>query len=409
MLPPNKTIAPRSVARPKLAPLPLLPVFFNVQDTAVLVAGNSEDIACKTELLLAAGAQVRLVVENPSEGLQEIIDNKGYNLIHFQRSWTEEDFTDVRLALGELDTPLQAKQFSSFAREHGIPVNVNDRPEFCDFQFGSIVNTAALPPKLTSKIGKVTLVGAGPGDAQLLTLKAVKAMQSADVILFDRLVSDEVLDLARRETRRMLVGKRGGQASCRQDDINALMVKLAKQGKNVVRLKSGDPMIFGRAGEEIAILEGEGIETEIVPGITAAMAAASHLGVSLTHRDCAQSVKFMTAHSRHGALPNIDWKSCVDTQTTLMVYMGAKTAPKLAEALIGQGANPATPVMIAKGISRPEEEVTYHRLDDFLTMDINRKLPVLIGIGEVFAAKLTAFENYKFQNTSLEEARILTA
>ncbi len=259
------------------------------------------------------------------------------------------------------------------------------------------------------KSGKVTLVGAGPGDPDLLTIKALKALQSADVILFDRLVSDEVLQLARSEARRMLVGKRGGQPSCRQDDINALMLKLAKQGKHVVRLKSGDPMIFGRAGEEIAILENAGIETAVVPGITAAMAAASRLRVSLTHRDCAQSVKFITAHSRHGKLPDIDWKSCADAQTTLMVYMGAKTAPKLAAALMAQGASPAVPVMIAKGVSRAQEEVTYHRLQDLLAIDIDRELPVLMGIGEVFAERCAAFENTKFQNTMPGEARILTA
>ncbi|MEP6342601.1 MAG: siroheme synthase CysG [Maricaulaceae bacterium] len=489
MLQPNKTISPRAVPRPKVAPLSVLPVFFNLQDATVLVVGNSEGVAWKTELLLAAGAQVRLVADNPSEDLKEIIENKDYNLIHHHRSWIQRDFSDVRLALGDLELRSEAERFSNFARKLGVSVNVIDKPEFCDFQFGSIVNRSpvvvsisttgaapilaqtirtrietmlpmsiaqwasraktmrhtlsiavpslktrkviwqdfarqaftqpvekidrffksALTPKLSTRLGRVTLVGAGPGDAQLLTIQAVRALQSADVILFDRLVSNEVLELARREARRMLVGKRGGQESCRQDDINALMIKLAKQGKNVVRLKSGDPMIFGRAGEEVSILESEGIEIKIVPGITTAMAAASRLGVSLTHRDCAQSVKFITAHSRQGELPDIDWKSCTDSHTTLMVYMGAKTAPKLAEALIRQGANPVTPVMIAKGVSRPEEEVTYHRLNDLLTMDIDRKLPVLMGIGDVFAAKLIAFENCKFQNTPLGEARILTA
>ncbi len=126
--------------------------------------------------------------------------------------------------------------------------------------------------------GRVTLVGAGPGDPELLTLKAVRALQSADVILFDDLVSDEVLELARRKAKRMLVGKRGGRQSCRQDDINDLMIKLAKQGKHVVRLKSGDPMIFGRAGEEIERLELEGIAVSAVPGISSGLAMAAELG-----------------------------------------------------------------------------------------------------------------------------------
>lgn len=150
--------------------------------------------------------------------------------------------------------------------------------------------------------GRVTLVGAGPGAADLLTIKAVRALQSADVILFDDLVSTEVLELARREAKRLLVGKRAARDSCKQEDINALMRSLARQGKHVVRLKSGDPMIFGRAGEEIAMLEEHGIEVTVVPGITAALALASRLGTSLTHRDCAQAVRFVTGHSRKGHL-----------------------------------------------------------------------------------------------------------
>ncbi len=150
-------------------------------------------------------------------------------------------------------------------------------------------------------IGRVTLVGAGPGDAELLTLKAMRVLQSADVILFDALVSDDVLELARRDAKRMLVGKRGHRLSCKQGDINALMLKLARQGKHVVRLKAGDPVIFGRAGEEIAELEANGIEVTIVPGITSASAMAATLGISLTHRDHAHSVRFVTGHAKDGA------------------------------------------------------------------------------------------------------------
>ena len=175
--------------------------------------------------------------------------------------------------------------------------------------------------------GRVTLVGAGPGDADLLTLKAVRALQSADIILFDDLVSDGVLELARREAKRMMVGKRGSRDSCSQDDINALMLKLARQGKHVVRLKCGDPMIFGRAGEEIAMLTAARHNGNVVPGITAASAMAARLGLSLTHRDHAQSVRFVTGHARSGALPdNLDWSGLADAQTTLIFYMAGNTA-----------------------------------------------------------------------------------
>jgi uroporphyrin-III C-methyltransferase/precorrin-2 dehydrogenase/sirohydrochlorin ferrochelatase len=238
-----------------------------------------------------------------------------------------------------------------------------------------------------SHTGRVTLVGAGPGDAELLTLKAVRALQSADVILFDDLVSDEVLELARREAKRMLVGKRGKRESCSQADINDLMVKLARQGKHVVRLKSGDPMIFGRAGEEITELAKHGIVVDVVPGITAALAAAAALGVSLTHRDHAHSVRFVTGHARNGELPiDIDWRGLADPATTLMFYMGGRTAPAIAKNLIAAGLPAVTPVVVAAGVSRKEETRWY---GDLLEMShgispIDHDQPVLIGIGRTF-------------------------
>lgn len=244
----------------------------------------------------------------------------------------------------------------------------------------------------SKKVGKVTLVGAGPGDAELLTIKALRALEAADVILFDSLVSDEVLELARREARRMLVGKRGGQPSCKQDDINALMLKLANQGKNVVRLKSGDPMVFGRAGEEIDILRRNNIAVDVVPGVTAASAVAASTRTSLTHRDCAQSVRFITAHARDGELPEFDWRACADSKTTLMVYMGARTAPLLAEKLLSEGVPRHLPVMIAKGVSRSTESISYVRLADLIDMEIDRTQPVLLGIGDVFRAAAQSCE-----------------
>lgn len=232
--------------------------------------------------------------------------------------------------------------------------------------------------------GKVTLVGAGPGDAEYLTLKAVRALQSADIILFDDLVSDDVLELARREAKRMLVGKRGGRASCKQDDINETMLRLARQGKNIVRLKSGDPMIFGRAGEEIEMLEAAGVEVDIAPGVTAALAAAARFKTSLTHRDCAQGVKFITAHSKKGALPDIDWRSAADPNITLMVYMGARKAPEFAARLLAEGLDPATPVIVAAALSRPEEHLAALPLSDLADASLDPAHPVLIGVGRVF-------------------------
>jgi len=240
----------------------------------------------------------------------------------------------------------------------------------------------------TTPAGHVTLVGAGPGEADLLTLKAVRALQAADVILFDDLVSDEVLELARREARRMLVGKRGGRASCRQEDITDLMIRLARQGKRVVRLKSGDPMIFGRAGEEIAELRAAGIAVHVVPGITAALAMAAELGVSLTHRDCAQSLRLVTGQGRAGDLPaTMDWRGLADAHTTLIFYMAGRTAPAIAQRLMAEGLAADTPASIVTGIGRAAGQ-SWHGTLDTLGAGIaatDGDLPVLIGIGQAFA------------------------
>lgn len=240
---------------------------------------------------------------------------------------------------------------------------------------------------VSERRGLVTFVGAGPGDAELLTLKAVRALQSADVILFDDLVSDDVLELARREARRILVGKRAGRPRCKQHEINDMMIALAKSGRRVVRLKSGDPMIFGRAGEEIAILEAEGIAYDVVPGITAGLAMAAALGVSLTHRDHARSVRFVTGHSKEGGLPkDLDWSAIADPSVTTIFYMGGRTAGQISTTLISRGMPPATPVAIAADLGRPSEANVLTDLGKLpAAVDaLGGNRPVLIGVGVVF-------------------------
>jgi uroporphyrin-III C-methyltransferase/precorrin-2 dehydrogenase/sirohydrochlorin ferrochelatase len=247
--------------------------------------------------------------------------------------------------------------------------------------------------KATPGTGSVVLVGAGPGDPELLTLKAVRMLQSADVVLFDALVSDGVLELVRREARCLAVGKRGGRASCRQQDINDLMVRLARRGKRVVRLKAGDPMIFGRAGEEIARLEAAGIPVEIVPGITAGLAAAAALGVSLTHRDHAHSVRFVTGHSKDGGLPEgLDWQGLADRETSLVFYMAGRTGAAVAQRLIAAGLPPATPVVAMASVSRPDETRWAGTLSALAAEGCHADgdKPVLLGIGRVFAAAVRA-------------------
>lgn len=235
--------------------------------------------------------------------------------------------------------------------------------------------------------GRVVLVGAGPGDADLLTLKAVRALQAADVILFDDLVSPDILELARREAKRVMVGKRGGRDSCRQEDINDLMVRLAREGRRIVRLKAGDPMVFGRAGEEIAALRRANVPVEVVPGISAGIAMASALGVSLTHRDASHSIRFVTGHGKSGDLDEtLDWKGLADPETTLIVYMGGRTSSGIARRLIQEGLPEDTPVVLGYAIAKAEQKLVALRLSDLLADGVIEKGPtVVIGIGRVFA------------------------
>jgi uroporphyrin-III C-methyltransferase/precorrin-2 dehydrogenase/sirohydrochlorin ferrochelatase len=235
--------------------------------------------------------------------------------------------------------------------------------------------------------GSLTLVGAGPGDPELLTLRAVRALQSADVILFDQLVSPGVLDFARREAKRMLVGKAGYGPACKQDEINRLMITLARSGKRVVRLKGGDPMIFGRGGEELAACRAAGLAVEVVPGITAAQGAASRLGVSLTHRSAARRLQYVTGHGADGKLPrDIDWGSIADPTATTVVYMPARTLAELAATGIANGLDPATPAVAIVKATRPGEAVVAAPIRDL--PERLRELPlgpVLVMIGKVFA------------------------
>ena len=244
--------------------------------------------------------------------------------------------------------------------------------------------------------GRVTLVGAGPGEADLLTIKAVRALQSADVILFDDLVSSEVLELARREAKRMLVGKRAQRESCAQDDINAMMLSLARQGKHVVRLKSGDPMIFGRAGEEIEMLEGHGIAVSVFPGISAGMALASRLGVSLTHRDHAQSVRFVTGHSRKGALPDtLNWTALADPATTSVYYMSRRTLPAIVAELTAKGMSLHTPATIAGSLGRTEEQIWRGTIGEAVSAveAFPLSAPTIFAVGDALGLRRSATES----------------
>ena len=201
-------------------------------------------------------------------------------------------------------------------------------------------------------------------------MRAVRALQSADVILIDDLVAPEVLDFARREAKKMMVGKTGHGPACRQGEINELMIKLAKAGKRVVRLKGGDPMIFGRAGEEIAACRAENIPVEVVPGISAAQGAASRLLVSLTHRAQARRLQYVTGHDRDGKLPaDIDWRALADPAATTIVYMPKKTLRELSARAIAEGLDPATPAVAIANATRPDETIVAGTIADIAGAD----------------------------------------
>jgi uroporphyrin-III C-methyltransferase / precorrin-2 dehydrogenase / sirohydrochlorin ferrochelatase len=252
---------------------------------------------------------------------------------------------------------------------------------------------ALLAPGTAREAGSVVLVGAGPGNPELLTLRAVRALQSADVILFDDLVSTDILDFARREAKKMLVGKTGHRASCKQDDINALMISLAKAGRQVVRLKGGDPMIFGRADEEIAACRAAGIAVEVVPGITTAQGAASRLLVSLTRRGEARRVQYITGHGRDGQLPaDIDWASLADPAVTSVVYMPTKTLSDLVATAVAAGLDPATPAVAVERATRADERVIAATIADLPARFAAEAPtgPVIVMIGRVFAEYVEA-------------------
>ena len=465
---------PSEAKPPRMEALSRLPLFFALEGKRALVAGHSAAAAWKAELLSATGASVDVYAEAPGEELLSLVAEppKGAIVLH-RRAWKPEDFQGAAIAIGGCDTEGEAAAFAAAARAAGVPVNVIDKPAFCDFAFGAIVNRSplvigvstdgaapvfgqAIRAKLEAMIpfgfarwaeaarrwrtkvqsaglsfggrrrfwqtftahaiahpnevpeaadfekflaatreegegvdrGSVTLVGAGPGNPELLTLRAVRALQSADVILIDDLVAPEILDFARREAKKMLVGKTASGPSCKQEEINSLMISLAHAGKRVVRLKGGDPMIFGRAGEEIAACRAEGIPVEVVPGITAAQGAASRLMVSLTHRREARRLQYVTGHAEDGRLPaDFDWQSLADPTATTIVYMPTKTIAEFAEKAIAHGLDPATPAVAIARATRPDEASVEATIADLPARLAASSLggPLLVMIGRALS------------------------
>jgi uroporphyrin-III C-methyltransferase/precorrin-2 dehydrogenase/sirohydrochlorin ferrochelatase len=465
-----------SEAKPaRMGKLARLPVFFALEGKRALVAADGMGAVWKVELLASAGAKIDVYAPKPGADLTELAGDEAFagKILLHPRGWTESDFEGAVIAVGTFKTDEESAAFAMAARAAGVPVNVIDKPAFCDFAFGSIVNRSplvigistdgaapvfgqAIRAKLEAMLpmgfarwaeaarqwrgvlqaaaglsfaarrrfwqlftsralsepeyepgesdylsllselrsegasvdqGSVTLVGAGPGDPELLTLRAVRALQSADVILIDDLVSAGVLDFARREAKKMLVGKTGGGPACKQGEINELMVSLAKKGKRVVRLKGGDPMIFGRATEEIEACQKAGIAVEVVPGITAAQGAASRLKISLTHRARARRLQFVTGHALNGKLPDdIDWASIADARAVTAIYMPSRTYLEFSRRAIAAGLARETPAIAIWNATRPNERHIRSTLDQ-LHKEIETEAggPLLVLLGDALS------------------------
>lgn len=232
------------------------------------------------------------------------------------------------------------------------------------------------------KGGFVALVGAGPGDAGLLTLKGLQEIQQADIVMYDALVSDEVLELVRRDAELVYVGKRSGQRSAQQTDINQKLVEYAKRGKRIVRLKGGDPFVFGRGGEELEALVEAQIPFSVVPGITAAVGATAYAGIPLTHRDYAQSAIFVTGHRKEDGT-DIEWETLARSHQTLVIYMGTLKAGAIAKQLQAFGRSAETPVAIISQATQQTQQTRIGTLAELASLADNVPTPALIVIGEV--------------------------
>lgn len=352
-------------------------VLVNVVDDAGLSSFIVPAIVDRSPLVIAisSGGVAPMLARHVRERLESLLDESLGTLAGLLQRWREQ----IKLALPDL-----AARRRFYAAVVRGPVAASLRRRQTDAAEEALAQLLEEPQHEAR--GSVALVGAGPGDPGLLTLNALRALQDADVILHDRLVSDEVLALARRDAQRIAVGKAAQAHSVPQERIHQLMLEHARDGRRVVRLKGGDPFVFGRGGEELEFLAAHGIPFEVVPGITAALACGAYAGVPLTHRDHAQSLRLVTAHCGD-SIDSLDWIALAQERQTVAFYMGVAGLSAIGARLRQHGRAATTPVAIIENGSRPDQRVTLATLDalEDLAACGGIQSPALLVVGEVAA------------------------
>lgn len=351
-----------------------LPV--NVVDTPALCTYITPAIIDRSPLVIAvsSGGEAPVLARLVRAKLETLIPTGYGKLAQIASQWRE------RIKARFSDGDSRRKFWEKILQGPAAELMMNGQEEAAN----SFIRNELASDQSQLTQGEVYLVGGGPGDPELLTLRALRLMQQADVVLYDRLVSDGVMELVRRDAERIYVGKRRSEHAMEQENINQLLVDLAKQGKRVLRLKGGDPFIFGRGGEEIELLAQHNISFQVVPGITAASGCAAYAGIPLTHRDYAQSVRFVTGHLKSDDT-NLSWPELANPTQTLVFYMGLVGLKEICESLIAHGRAADTPVALIEKGTTQEQRVLIADLmsiaDVVAANDVHA--PTLFIVGEV--------------------------
>lgn len=348
----------------------------NVVDSPALCTYITPAIIDRSPLVIAisSGGESPVLARLIRAKLETLIPTSYGKLAQFASRWRE------RIKHRFADTDQRRRFWEKILQGPAAELVFNGQ----DAQADTLLSDAIHQEDDSLTQGEVYLVGGGPGDPELLTLRALRLMQQADVVLYDRLVSDGVMELVRRDAERIYVGKRRSEHTMEQENINQLLVDLALQGKRVLRLKGGDPFIFGRGGEEIELLAQHHIPFQVVPGITAASGCAAYAGIPLTHRDYAQSVRFVTGHLKDDST-NLHWPELAVPGQTLVFYMGLVGLAEICAALIAHGRAPDTPVALVEKGTTPDQRVLIADLATMAQTVANNNVhgPTLLIIGEV--------------------------